>query len=405
MNNNININNIFGLFAERLRDIERSIERRSTGRNEHVPQLAEGTEGPSHGRHALTTLPSLPLPRRPITPVPAHPQSQSPFFKIPAELRLQIYRLLVSNRELHVDMRYTAWETSTPHSTKGVVPSSTRRWRWRASTCHRHPEAQVTSDRCGWGGPPPTACDEHDTPCGIGNEALTLLLACRLTYREAVQVLYAENTFHINTGALILFTDRLLPPSRSRAIASLIYHVTQESVLTYSKEHLGVEPGVPAYEALISRIPAAFPGLKSLQIVIANPRLVDGMFRTAQHEPLGAGHDRILPIDTFLVPVDTIVSAYAGQLKECVVILDPRVSHMLPSPTGMSSEGETVEGRYTQFWRSVPATETDGAGECGYWLRRVSLDKGAEGPLEASFGQLMTEMTAFVDLATAAGAH
>ncbi|KAK4201400.1 hypothetical protein QBC40DRAFT_264296 [Triangularia verruculosa] len=88
----------------------------------------EGEPSPPPGtvpRHALDTLPTLPVPRRPLTPTPPHPQHlSSPFFKLPPEIRQQIYPLVLANREIHLDMRYTAVETQrgTPHSTRGALP-------------------------------------------------------------------------------------------------------------------------------------------------------------------------------------------------------------------------------------------------------------------------------------------
>ncbi|KAJ9134403.1 hypothetical protein NKR19_g8673 [Coniochaeta hoffmannii] len=365
----------------------------------HEPPLGPA-EQPANARHALETLPSLPSPLPTITPVPPNPQSQSPIFELPPELRLQIYRLLLSDRELHIDMRHTAWETTTPHSTAGAHTLPTRRWRWRASTCHRHPDAPVTSDKCGWGGPPPTTCDAYSTPCGIGKEALSLLLACRSLYLEAVDVLYAENTFHISTGALLLFTPRLLSPTRSSSIASLVYTVTPESVLTYAGEHLGLEPGLPAYRALISRIPVAFPGLRSLQIAISDPALVRNLCSLSRSVWVEETTEdaRLQCWDLLLAPVDAVVvaaaAAFGDRLREFVVVVGHRVAELLPD-LRLPDRREAVEGRYEQAWRSVPAHGTDEAGVHGYWVRMVCRSEGDETQVEASFRRLMTEMEAF----------
>ncbi|OIW34317.1 hypothetical protein CONLIGDRAFT_626347 [Coniochaeta ligniaria NRRL 30616] len=340
----------------------------------HQDDEPEPAEPPSHG-HALASLPNLPSPRRPITPIPANPQLESTFFKLPPELRQQIYRLLLSGRTLHIDMRYTAAETSTPHSTKGVHLSPTRRWRWRASTCHRHPSAQAISDRCGWGGPPPTACDEHSTPCGIGKEALGLLLCCRLAYREAVQILYAENTFHTNTGALLLFTDRLLPPERSGAITSLIYQVTPESVLTYSEEHLGLQPGMQAVMTLLSRIPKAFPGLKRLHIVI-DDIVVRGVWPGLRDLQLPMPFETQSRVNNMLLsPADLVVTLYQGRLKEFVLIMDHRAfDRLVADQSAAADRVESVDGKYLQFWKRVAVPHVGRKIDKGYWVRRVSPD-------------------------------
>lgn len=326
--------------------------------------------------HALDTFPRLPSPRRPITPTPPDPQfPSSPFFRLPPELRQQIYRLLLSGREIHIDMRYTAAETTTPHSTRGASIDPDRRWRWRASTCHRHPDAQPLADRCGWGGPPPTACGLFDTPCGIGREALGLLLCCRLAYREAVAVLYAENTFHISTGALILLTDWLLPPARSAAVASLVYTLTEETAWLYAADHLGMVPGPPAYEALLSRIPAAFPSLRTLLVVVQGS-LNWGRFwraRVGSHPP---SRDRIK--NCLLSSMDSAVAGFSKPLVEGVLAMGyPAFDRLMEEERANAVKVESREGKWLQFWRPLDVSHADEGIHTGYWVRRVAREEGA----------------------------
>lgn len=233
-------------------------------------------------------------------------------------------------------------------------------------------------DRCGWGGPFPTACYKFDTSCCVGKEVMGLLLSCRMMYREAVQVLYAENTFHITTGALLLYTNRLLPQERSGAITRLIYRVTAESMLTYAEEHLGLEPGVPAYTALLTRIPEAFPALKNLQIVI-DAAVVRSVWP-------GLGNlDIPLPEETrsamtemLLKPVDLVVQLYQEQLKECVIVLDHMAfDHMLADHSAVAERPESVDGQYLQFWR--PISEEDGPANTGYWVRSAGISDARAG--------------------------
>ncbi|KAB5522076.1 hypothetical protein GE09DRAFT_500333 [Coniochaeta sp. 2T2.1] len=303
--------------------------------------------------HALESLPTLPTRSRPITPLPPNPQLDSLFFKLPPELRNQVYRLLFCDRELHVDMRYTATETLIPHSTERVQFDPDRRWRWRASTCHRHPDANVLFDKCGWGGPPPTACAEHDTPCTIG--MLGFVLSCRLAYRETLPLIYITNTIHINTGALLLHTEKLLRPEMSSTIRSLVYQVTLESVLTYSEKHLGLTKGVLAYTALLTRIPKAFPGLKELRILLDDdvvkdiyPSALDGRL-----PPWGAPWTCTCPL---FEPIEAIVGLYKGRLQQFVVIVGNKtfsqfLAYWRP-PTERVGLGDDSG---FQFWRSVSA--------------------------------------------------
>ncbi|KAL2163981.1 hypothetical protein VTH06DRAFT_3194, partial [Thermothelomyces fergusii] len=100
------------------------VHRRRSEAEHEQEKDAEGPEGEIGAvrRHALDSLPRLPPRRRPITPVPAEPQWRQDqdrpchFFRLPPEIRLQIYRLVLAGREIHIDMRYTAADTTTPHS-------------------------------------------------------------------------------------------------------------------------------------------------------------------------------------------------------------------------------------------------------------------------------------------------
>ncbi len=331
---------------------------------------ADDDDNNNHRRaHALDTLPCLPSPRRPLTPLPAHLQHlQSPFFTLPAELRHEIYLLLLAPHELHLDMRYTAVHTTTPHSTAGATISSAgRTWRWRASTCHRRPSSHPLADRCAWGGrSPPTACYLFSSPCQIPREALGLLLSCRQAYREVCPVLYGHNTFHISTGALVLYTHRLLPVERAAMVRRLVFRVIDRSAWEYAAEHLGIEPGMGAYRALIGRVPDAFPGLRAVEVVVT------GLLRvqTVSGVAVETGEMRACVLEA----MDGVVRAYEGRLgREAVLALGAAAFDRFMA--GERDEAEEVveeeNGMWMQFWRPV----TD---EMGYWVRRVADESADE---------------------------
>lgn len=325
--------------------------------------------------HALATLPSLPAVRRPVTATVPDRQLDSFFFgKLPPEIRQQIYLIILAGREIHLDMRYSAAETVTPHSTAGAFINDVRQWRWRAHTCHRHPDAATLADSCGWGGPPPTACKMYDSPCEIGKEVLGLLLSCRMAYREGIDILYGNNTFHITSGALLLYTPLLLPAARSAAVTSLIYSVKSETVELYAKEHLALQPGLSAYEQLILRIAPAFPSLKKLSVAI--PSAVAGEF----WRRCNAGEQHIVATPHFaqwqefltsflLRPMDRIVESFEVPLEECVYLVESQMFVVLVGTAGDASHRPAFGKDGQQFWRScVPRTaETP---ERGYWIRR-----------------------------------
>jgi hypothetical protein len=290
-------------------------------------------------------------------------------------------------------MRYTAAETSTPHSTRGASLEPGRRWRWRASTCHRHPDAQPISDRCGWGGPPPTACRLFDTPCAIGREVLGLLLCCRLAYREVVEVLYAENTFHVSTGALVLYTDRLLPRERAGAVASLVYQVTEESVWDYAAEHLGIESGLPAYKALLARVPVAFPSLARLMVVVQG-QLSRRRVRTGGEFVALEGDD----IKTCLLSsMDAVVRGFRRPLVECTLAMGHAAfERMMDEERADAETVESQQAMWLQFWRPVSVSVAPGGkalDNTGYWVRRVSPEQrtGSELGLDYNGLPFLTE--------------
>ncbi|KAL2261061.1 hypothetical protein VTK26DRAFT_4749 [Humicola hyalothermophila] len=340
----------------------------------------------SNPPHALDTLPTLPVPRRPLTATPAHPQHHnSPLFKLPPELRQQVYRILLSGREIHLDMRYTAAETSTPHSTAGASLFPYRRWLWRGSTCHRHPDAHPISDRCGWGGPPPTACRLFDSPCGIGREVMGLMLCCRLAYREVVDVLYRENTLHVSTGSIVLYTESLMPPERAGAVTSLIYRVTEESVWDYAHEHLGIVGGLPAYKTLIGRVPIAFPGLMKLEVI------VQGSLETGR----ASWRDYLVPLDAeavkdcLLSAMDAAVARFGRPLAGCVLAMrHTAFDRVMEGERAAAERVGSRPGAWLQFWRPVIVGWGDRSVETGYWVRRVSPDQRTGAELDLSYNTL-----------------
>ncbi|KAK3295357.1 uncharacterized protein B0H64DRAFT_144795 [Chaetomium fimeti] len=360
--------------------IRQVLNKKLINRRQQQPQQQHGNPDepppttliPFPPNHALADLPTLPYPRRPLTPTPAHPQQPtSPFFRLPPEIRHQIYQLVLAGREMHLDMRYTAAETSTPHSTAGASLHSARRWHWRASTCHRHPAAQPLADRCGWGGPPPTACHLFpDTSCGVGAEVLGLLCACRLAYREVVDVLYAGNRFHVGTGSVVLYTPRLLPAERTGAVRRLVYRVTEESVWDYAEDHLGIEPGLPAYRVLLGRLPRAFPALVGLMVLVEGA-LERGHVHWGRGEraPLDPGAVR----ECLLEAMDGVVRDFGAQLGECVLAMGHAAfDRVMGEESARAEKVEVNQGMWLQFWRPVGPSRRRGRLDAGYWVRRVT---------------------------------
>ncbi|KAL2267729.1 hypothetical protein VTJ83DRAFT_5006 [Remersonia thermophila] len=338
-------------------------------------------------RHALDSLPVLP-PRRPLTSGrPADPQLSSLFFRLPAELRLLIYRLVLSpasldsssssssdsfappGSEIHLDLRYTAavMAPRAPHSTRGASLSPEgRQWTWRASRCHRHPDAPPFSDRCAWGGPPPTACawyaDRGVAPdCFLGQEVLGLLRCCRRAYREALPVLYGANAFHVASGAVVLFAERLLSPAGRACVTRLVLTVAEETVWMYAEEHLGLPPGLGVYEAVVGKVPAAFPGLRRLMVV------AHGTLLRRELVQLGGRHLHALVLqgdeedpkrgvvrEALFAAMDAAVAGFARPLAHAMLVIGlPAFDRLMLEEMAQAAEAEVREGQWRQFWRPL----------------------------------------------------
>lgn len=344
--------------------------------------------------HALDLLPTLPPHRRPITAVPSASHVTSPdrrpdattFLTLPYELRYQIYLLVLADRQgLHVDMRYAqaSHASGRPHTTEGAYFHE-ERWAWRSSTCHRDPDVHPAFDQCGLSRPPPTACHLHpETTCSIGADVMGLLLTCRQVYREAVEVLYGRNTFYMNTGATVLYTERLLVPESAAMVTSLVFTITTNTVSVFAQEQLKLKPGWEAYETIMGRIPVAFPGLRKLQIIALAARRagVDWMRQTNNIPDIieAPPEDRTANEavkEKLLGYMDDTVMAYRGQLRESSLVLEKDVFDRYVGGDYAAAERTESGEDWSQFWRKLPLerNELDSdkpEARCGYWIQRV----------------------------------
>ncbi|CCC14338.1 hypothetical protein SMACR_08925 [Sordaria macrospora] len=340
--------------------------------------------------HALDHLPKLPPHRRPITALPSASHAASldrpdttTFLNLPYELRYQIYLLVLADRQgLHVDMRY-AQATGRPHTTEGAYFHE-ERWAWRASTCHRDPAIHPAFDRCGLGGPPPTACHLHpETTCSIGAVVMGLLLTCRQVYRESVEVLYARNTFYINTGATVLYTERLLVPKSAAMVTSLVFTITTNTVSIFAREQLKLNPGWEAYAALMGRLPVAFPGLRKLQIIPLAARRAGARWEWPANNILDVieapPEDRTANEavkNKLLGYMDDTVMAYGGQLREASLVFERDIFDKYVGGDFAAAERTGSGENCRRYWRQLPleGKELDSnkyENWRGYWIQRV----------------------------------
>ncbi len=178
-------------------------------------------------------------------------------------------------------------------------------------------------------------------------------------------MLYGANTLHVSTGALVLYTERLIPAARAREVRRLVYRLTEESAWTHAREELGIEAGPEAYRVLLGRVPEAFPGLRGLEVVVV------GLLHVGVE---GVSVEGAVMRGCVLEGMDGVVRRFEGELRECVLVLGAVAYDRLMGEERVAAERvEVVEGRWVQFWRPVRvALEEGGVVETGYWVKRVT---------------------------------
>ena len=84
----------------------------------------------------------------PILSVISSSQDGSHFFRLPYEIREQIYRLGFGDRTLHMDLQHRhAYHPGTGHANIRRISEgrtfdirTPKEWRWRSCVCHRRPD-------------------------------------------------------------------------------------------------------------------------------------------------------------------------------------------------------------------------------------------------------------------------
>ncbi|KAL2120831.1 hypothetical protein VTJ04DRAFT_4858 [Mycothermus thermophilus] len=337
--------------------------------------------------HAIDTLPILDYFRRPVTPIQPDPQLSSSFFRLPAEIRVIIYRLVLSPRgregEIHMDIRYTAavMAPGEPHSTRDTTLSHDgRRWTWCASHCHRSPTAQHISDRCALGGPPPTACSMFTSdegiaspPCAIGPEVHGLLRACRLTYHEALPILYGENTFHISSGAAVWYGNRLVSEAGRECMTRLVLKVTEELAWFYAEEHLKLSCGWAVYRSLLDAVPRYFPNLAWWMVLIPGALISPPALMPA----IPTAQPNVAIRDALLHSMDRAMAKFERPLNEAILVMhNEPFERLMQHDAEQAERVETRPRQWRQFWRTLPVDEDQPSGEPkGYWIRGVAEEE------------------------------
>lgn len=142
------------------------LRRKLKARSRHDQQLSESKD---NKQQPLATLPVLPesqslilnIPQQTApashlndhfsslqAALPANQQTQSRFFTLPLEIRLEIYELLFGKRTVHIALTYGPGlgYGQTDISSSSPVPQ--KRWTWWHATCHA---PQMGHDQPGFG--------------------------------------------------------------------------------------------------------------------------------------------------------------------------------------------------------------------------------------------------------------
>ncbi|KAF2495742.1 hypothetical protein BU16DRAFT_618497 [Lophium mytilinum] len=126
------------------------------------------------------------------------PQPQSPFFRLPIELRQEIYELVLGCSNVHIVLR---------HGNQIV-----RHTRCICASCPgaaTYPERGMSSWQRDWN------CDTAKYDWGGDRVSPQLLRTCREVYAESIEFLYSSNIFSFRSPyTLERFVDGLTPQSR-----------------------------------------------------------------------------------------------------------------------------------------------------------------------------------------------
>ncbi|KAK3370633.1 hypothetical protein B0H63DRAFT_487336 [Podospora didyma] len=324
----------------------------STGRFRRLLHTIRGRNPVDDEPHEDDDRPSLPFltAERPsiLTPTPPRQSvvSLGTFALLPPELRREVLLAAFGERTLHIDLRLMhprlpdRGDGIDEHG-GGLAPkgwnynpdrTTPKAWRWWSCECHsqfppgskwerravaltgealkkRWPYHFPSDDTCSRGDPPfcqlwsasspspelispPASLGKAKKRCESGVGAMGWLLSCRQAYAEGIDVLYATNTFFIESRDLMdaLFRPRprldtdttprqhLLLPERLASVKSLV--IRWEVVLF---GWLPTEEERAHLIAQLRHLGGSFPSLESLVLCFQ-----DGLYNNPRQRPADA---------------------------------------------------------------------------------------------------------------------
>ncbi|KAF5723900.1 hypothetical protein FMUND_1344 [Fusarium mundagurra] len=334
-------------------------------------------------------------PRRLLTPEP--PQSvalatttaKGAFFRrLPTEIRFRILRLAFGDRTVHYgtippDQCFVYPGLSVVDWTK----NSKKDWRWQSSVCHRLPpsgtidsrgpgyDPQPSDDECvyGWNGRNGfhPQCEhwpgEGPKKCAIG--AMGWLLSCKQAYREGIDVLYATNTFHTASRAMLLNMHDFFQPQRLDAITSveIVWDFTPW-ILPDISEELRIAPpssDIATFRQFLQTIPKLFLNVNKLYVSLQGDMIPKSHGQNSEHKY--STKERIQLVEKNII----------WKVDEMVTYLKPHVDFSIAYPTSTYAVQRSLALRYgyivkqrhetgevERHWRPVHKCQP----RTGYWV-------------------------------------
>ncbi|KEY70802.1 hypothetical protein S7711_10214 [Stachybotrys chartarum IBT 7711] len=307
------------LTTEKMRKwVRRKLRSNKTERDGGAEPEPEPPYLPSVRSHALSTI-TLDTAR--------DGQAQSPFFRLPVELRRQILIAAFGGRTLHMDLRFDR------PLLKGKVPEYDNGHARIISYRHKGNSEQ----RKVW----------EWTGC-----------------LEGIDILYSTNTFHVGAGPLLEHIPRLVLRQRLESINSL------EIMIEIPKD----KQSDPA--AVLNLVPAAFPQLRHLRLHIGGNILPQ---EGGQHIPSGQIRRRAEVTEkTLLVAVDSMHRQFVHNLNDCEISIYSIVFQPLVNVARRSAAkmGTDMGSRCGAYWRPLPGLPSASnsnksiasSKERGYWV-------------------------------------
>ncbi|KAM0288330.1 hypothetical protein ACHAQK_009724 [Fusarium lateritium] len=149
----------------------------------------------------------------------------SPWFKLPANVRQDILRLTFGDKRVHMCLGFNMSE-----ELNGEPGNESKTWLWCGCICNRKMVKSLGPMTRGGDNTGPWAdrCFNHDQGSYFGGEpkpknmgVMGWLQSCRQNYAETIDILYSTNTIVLSGDATIMHLEQLVERPRLEVVTSL----------------------------------------------------------------------------------------------------------------------------------------------------------------------------------------